>query len=224
MRQLRYSNSLLNVSKKYHLYSLYKSNLIIRRIRITGLTAHKPISNSVEEAVKPLVRLSKSNESFPVPEATLNALSRQVGAYVDELPGSFSNMRKFRNDILSMKKKHGQIYFLDANARNSVNQLVEEVNMHVCSDYCTKNRKYICKRRLPFKIINKTALKQIIDKNLNRSYRIYLRRNHPRINPYNLPIINVWRANMDITMLCGVLSLQSFMSLTIFQKLIKDLI
>lgn len=35
------------------------------------------------------------------------------------------------------------------------------------------------------------------------SYRIYLARNHSRINPYDLPTSKVWRANMDIPMLYG---------------------
>ena len=94
-------------------------------------------------------------------------------------------------------------YFINNIARKSVNNLVRSVSILTCSTYCPKKGTTTCKSRFPFKRTDQTVVKRIIDKNLNSSYRIQLRRNHSRVNPYSVPILNFWRAKMDLTVLYG---------------------
>lgn len=64
------------------------ANTILRRQRISGLTSHKPISASVSEEVKELIRIAKSESHETVCEATLQSLSKRVGVYSTSVPGS----------------------------------------------------------------------------------------------------------------------------------------
>ena len=69
--------------------------MILRRKRITGLTAHKPISSSTEQAVKELLKLSKSSSVKDIPDTTLSCLSSKDGAYaVREISLLFSEIKK----------------------------------------------------------------------------------------------------------------------------------
>lgn len=71
----------------------------------------KPIIESGSAAVKELVSISKSGPQGIISEATLQSLAKRFGVYTTSLPGSLSDMKRFRNDILSMMKKHGSPSF-----------------------------------------------------------------------------------------------------------------
>lgn len=70
---------------------------------------------------------------------------------------------------------------------------------HRCNRYCTQNFTQNCKSMFPFAVRDKTRIEEVSDRKGTPHFRLLLRRNNPRINQYSFPILNLWRANMDVT-------------------------
>lgn len=83
------------------------NNLTLRKQKITGLLSKKPVTASVREAVKQLGHISHAKPNKIVPDSFLQRIANRVSFHVDDIPGSYSDMMKFRGDLLSMMKKHG---------------------------------------------------------------------------------------------------------------------
>lgn len=64
------------------------------------------------------------------------------------------------------------------------------------------NQEKRCKSHFPYSLTNKSTIKVLKRLNERYEYRIMLRRNHEWMNQLNIPIMNFWRANMDVQMLC----------------------
>lgn len=60
-----------------------------------------------------------------------------------------------------------------------------------------------CKSQIPFPRRDWSKVVKRIDRNGNKSYLVHLKRNSPIVNTFNTEILNFWRANMDISILCG---------------------
>lgn len=89
--------------------------------------------------------------------------------------------------------------FLCTSYAEQVNNLVRATQDHKCNRYCTQDYSKPCKSKFPFPQQSGSSIKQITDKHSTPQFRIQLRRNNNRINNYNLPILNLWQANMDMT-------------------------
>lgn len=90
-----------------HVIFVRCGNLTLRQLKSTGLSANKPVSSSVREAINELVRILQSKQRGLVPESLLKSTVDRVSFYIDDLPGSYIDMMRFRSDLLSMMKKHG---------------------------------------------------------------------------------------------------------------------
>lgn len=107
MDPLRYYIQAVHEHCNIHKNALFVcfSNILLRRQKISGLTPHKPIIESVAVAVKELIHLSKSTTHRYIPEARLQSLTKIIGVFSTSLPDSLLDMKQFRYHILSMMKK-----------------------------------------------------------------------------------------------------------------------
>ena len=92
---------------------------------------------------------------------------------------------------------------MDQNQKREFYDLISTCQFHICSAYCTKDGTKSCKSSFPFQANEESTLKSFLDANGDEHFRVHLRRNNTRINPFSLPIINIWRANMDLQLICG---------------------
>lgn len=83
------------------------SNSYLRKQRISGIVSNRPITKPVESAIEEMIKICKDGNQETIPESALQSLIKRVSLYNINLPGSLSDMRDFRGDIISMMKKHG---------------------------------------------------------------------------------------------------------------------
>lgn len=114
------------------------------------MTAHKPISGAVQNAVKELVNLTKQSPSLNIPDSTISSLSKRIGVFLSDIRGSLSDMQKFRKDILSMMQKHGPpSFFLTLSSADSlwpegfVEALNASITLSEARTLSSKQRAYI---------------------------------------------------------------------------------
>lgn len=94
-------------------------------------------------------------------------------------------------------------YFQKDNTRKMIRDVMEATQLHRCSKSCTNNFTAPCNGRFPFQTSFSSNLSQIVDHIGTVQYRVHIRRNHTRLNNCNIPILNLWRGNMDITKVVG---------------------
>ena len=92
---------------------------------------------------------------------------------------------------------------MDQNEKRELYDLISTCQFHTCSAYCTKNGTILCKSSFPFQANEESTLKSFLDANGDEQFRVHLRRNNTGINPFSHSIINIWRANMDLQLICG---------------------
>ena len=128
---------------------------------------------------------------------------------LNEISEDRSNKNNYKNDDNNIRKilSEDPILLHDfltcANKKKKISDLINVCNIHTCGTYCIRNKASKCKSNFPFKIQSKSTISHTVDESGNDNYRILLRRNHERVNPFNLAIFNLWKANMDIQMLIG---------------------
>ena len=109
-------------------------------------------------------------------------------------------------DVLKWIKSRICCKIPDEKANPELYRLVSKYQLHKCSDYCKRKRKYgtayitKCKFGFPREVSEEGELKCIDDSLISKSKIFVLPRseNEVRINDYNPLLLLLWKANMDI--------------------------
>lgn len=101
---------------------IFYAYTVLRRHKITGIVACKPIDQNIANAVEQLARISKASNSLStVPESTLRSILNQISFHVTALPGGIRDMADFRRNIFSMMSEYGApTFFVTLSAADSI--------------------------------------------------------------------------------------------------------
>lgn len=121
----------------------------------------------------------------------------------DQDDSTVEDASKFVFEIQEPPLRRLERLITDEQKCKSLQRLMFGAQLHKCNKHCTNDFKIRCKSQFPFSISAMSYIEQSDSVSESQSFRLRIRRNHSFINPCNILLMNLWRANMDVTRVLG---------------------